>query len=123
ASPAMRELRIQGGLLAQVDAPLLMVGESGSGKRIAARLIHNLSVRSGFQFLKINCSALPAELLESELFGKDRAVVAGLPRPVPGKLDLCQKGTVYFDEITALPLRLQEKLVRLLQEKAFSRVG
>jgi two-component system response regulator AtoC len=123
ASPAMRELRAQADLLAQTDAPLLMVGQTDSGKEVAARLIHKLSVRSGFQFLKVNCSALPADLLESELFGKDRAVVAGQPRALPGKFDLCQKGTVYFDEITALPLPLQEKLVRLLHDKAFSRVG
>ncbi len=123
ASPTMRELRAQADLLAQIDAPLLIVGQSDSGKQIAARLIHKLSVRSGFQFLKVNCSALPADLLESELFGKDRAVVAGRPSPLPGKLDLCQGGTVYFDEVVALPLRLQEKLVRLLQDKTFSRVG
>jgi two-component system response regulator AtoC len=123
ASPAMRELRAQSALLAQIDAPLMIVGQPASGKQVAARLIHKLSVRSGFQFLKVNCSSLTADLLESELFGKDRAVVAGQSRTLPGKLDLCQKGTVYFDEITALPLALQEKLVRLLQDKAFSRVG
>ncbi|MGH9528283.1 MAG: sigma-54-dependent transcriptional regulator [Terriglobales bacterium] len=123
ASPAMRELRAQADLLSQIDAPLLIVGQSDSGKQVAARLIHKLSVRSGFQFLRVNCSALPADLLESELFGKDRAVVAGRPSSLPGKLDLCQKGTVYFDEITALPPSLQEKVVRLLQDKTFSRVG
>ena len=123
ASPAMRQLRAQADLLSQTDAPLLMVGERDSGKQVAARLIHNLSVRSGFQFLKVNCSALSEDLLDSELFGRDRAVVSGPSRSVPGKLDLCQKGTVYFDEITALPVRLQEKLVRLLQDKAFSRTG
>ncbi len=123
ASPAMRELRAQANLLSQIDAPLLVVGQSDSGKQVAARLIHNLSVRSGFQFLRVNCSALPADLLESELFGKDRAVIAGRPSLLPGKIDSCQKGTVYFDEITALPLSLQEKVVRLLQDKTFSRVG
>jgi DNA-binding NtrC family response regulator len=123
ASPAMRELRAQAELLAQIDAPLLVVGQKDSGKHIAARLIHKLSVRSGFQFLKVHCSALPADLLEAELFGKDRAVVAGVSRTIPGKFDLCEKGTVYFDEITELPPRLQEKLVRLLQDKSFSRVG
>jgi len=123
ASPAMRELRAQADLLSQIDAPLLIVGQKDSGKQVAARLIHNLSVRSGFQFLRVNCSALPGDLLESELFGKDRAVVAGRPSSLPGKLDLCQKGTVYFDEITSLPLPLQEKVVRLLQDKTFSRVG
>ncbi len=123
ASPAMRELRTQANLLSQIDAPLLIVGQGDSGKQVAARLIHNLSVRSGFQFLRVNCSALPADLLESELFGKDRAIVAGRPSVLPGKLDLCQKGTLYFDEITALPLSLQEKVVRLLQDKTFSRVG
>jgi two-component system response regulator AtoC len=123
ASPAMRELRTQAELLAQIDAPLLIVGQSDSGKHVAARLIHKLSVRSGFQFLKVNCSALPGDLLEAELFGKDRAVVAGVSRTIPGKFDLCEKGTVYFDEITELPLRLQEKLVRMLQDKSFARVG
>ena len=123
ASPAMRELRTQAELLAQVDAPLLIVGQNDSGKQIAARLIHKLSVRSGFQFLKVKCSAVPEDILEAELFGKDRAVVAGVARPIPGKFDLCEKGTIYFDEITELPLRLQEKLVRMLQDKYFSRLG
>ncbi len=100
-----------------------MVGHTDSGKEIAARLIHKLSVRSEFQFLKVNCSALPADLLEIELFGKDRRDDARVTQVSPGKLDFCQKGTVYFDEITALPLSVQEKLVALLQENQFSRVG
>ena len=96
ASPAMRELRTQANLLSQIDAPLLIVGQSDSGKQVAARLIHNLSVRSGFQFLRVNCSALPADLLESELFGKDRAILAGRPSVLPGKLRSLPKGHCLF---------------------------
>ncbi len=123
ASPAGRDLRTQCNLLAQVDAPVLLVGESDSGKQIAARLIHRLSVRSGLQFLKVNCSALPVDILEGELFGYEHGAGSTSANAVPGKFELCQKGTIYLDEITELPLRLQEKLVRMLQEKSFTRAG
>jgi two-component system, NtrC family, response regulator AtoC len=123
ASPAMRHLRAQAELLAQVDAPVLILGERDSGKQIVARLLHKLSIRSGFQFLKINCTALPCDLLESELFGQERRVVAGTSRTTPGKLEVCEKGTVFLDEISEMPATLQTKLMHILQDKYFFRVG
>ncbi|MGA9041508.1 MAG: sigma-54 dependent transcriptional regulator [Terriglobales bacterium] len=123
ASPAMRHLRAQAELLAQVDAPVLILGERDSGKQIVARLLHKLSIRSGFQFLKISCAALPSDLLETELFGQERRVVAGTSRTNTGKLETCEKGTLFLDEISELPASLQTKLMHILQDKYFVRVG
>lgn len=117
ASPTMRKLRAQAELLAQVSAPVLILGENGSGKELAARLIHKQSVRSGFRFLKLNCAALPGDVLESELFG----VVNG--RSKPGKLELCQRGTLFLDEITEMPLSLQGKLLQVLRHGHFVNLG
>ncbi len=111
ASPTMRNLRAQAELLAQVNAPVLILGENGSGKDLAARLIHKLSVRSEFGFLKVNCAALPADALEQEIFG-----APGNGRSKPSKLELCQGGTLFLDEITEMPLHLQARLLRVLQE-------
>jgi DNA-binding NtrC family response regulator len=121
-SPTMRKLRAQAELLAQVNAPLLIVGESGSGKQLAARLIHKLSVRSGFRFIKLNCAALPADLLESELFGHEGALT-GNGRTKPSKFELCEKGTLFLDKITEMPLGLQAKLLHAMQEGYFVRLG
>jgi two-component system, NtrC family, response regulator AtoC len=123
ASPAMRHLRAQAELLAQVNAPVLILGERDSGKQIVARLLHKLSIRSGFQFLQINCTALPCDLLENELFGQERRVVAGTSRTTPGKLETCEKGTLFLDEISEMPASLQTKLMHILQDKCFFRVG
>ncbi len=122
ASTIMRKLRAQAELLAETDAPVLILGEGGSGKETAARLIHQLSVRSGFEFAKVNCSALPSDLLETELFGYERNGT-GLPRSRPGKLELCEKGTILLDEITEMPMTQQAKLLQVLQEKQFARPG
>lgn len=122
ASPVMRKLRAQAELLAETDSPVLILGETGSGKETTARLIHRLSIRSGFKFAKVNCSALPSDLLETELFGYDRDR-AGLPQTKPGKLELCEKGTVLLDEITEMPMGLQAKLLQVLQTKKFARPG
>lgn len=123
SSPVMRKLLAQCELLAQVDVPLLVVGESGSGKETVARLIHKLSVRSGFTFVKINCAALPADLLERELFGYESGTFSAAGRPKPGKLELAEKGTIFLDDIADMPLSLQAKLLYVLQEKQFSRPG
>src|SRR6202030_1300864 len=93
ASPIMRKLRAQAELLAQASVPVLILGENGSGKDTPAPLIHKLSVRSGFKFLKGNCSALPGDLLETELFGYDRSDSTGSVRSRHGKFELCEKGT------------------------------
>jgi len=114
ASPVMRKLRAQAELLAQANVPVLILGESGSGKDITAHLIHKLSIRSGFRFLKVNCGALPGDLLESELFGSERTASNGSTRK-PGKFELCNKGTILLDEITEMPASVQKKLVDLLQ--------
>jgi len=124
ASPAMRKLRAQAELLGETNVPVLVLGESGSGKDTVAHLIHSLSVRSGFQFAKVNCAALPADLLESELFGQERdAAAIGGARVRPGKFELCDKGTVLLDEIVEMPLEVQSKLMQLLQTKQLQRTG
>src|SRR5271166_5251608 len=122
ASPIMRKLRTQAGLLALTNVPVLILGESGSGKETAARLIHKLSVRSGSGFAKVNCAALPSDLLEIELFGCKRNGTEP-PRVRPGKLEFCEKGTVLLDEITEMPMALQAKLLGVLQNKRFVRPG
>jgi two-component system response regulator AtoC len=122
ASPIMRKLRAQAELLAQANVPVLILGENGSGKDTAARLIHKLSVRSGFKFLKVNCAALPGDLLETELFGYERND-SGVIRSKPGKLELCAQGTILLDEITEMPTSVQSKLLRVLQNKHFFRPG
>lgn len=112
ASPAMRKVRMQAVLLANVDLPLLILGESGTGKEMTARLIHRLSARARFPFHKLNCAAIPPGLLEAELFGYGDHAGAGRT----GKLQLCHGGTLLLDEIYDLPLPLQARLVEYLQE-------
>ena len=122
ASPIMQKLRAQAELLAEADIPVLILGESGSGKDTAARLIHKLSVRSGCKFLKVNCAALPEDLLENELFGSDRNAAVGVKSKI-GKLEACDKGTILLDEVSEMPNRLQAMLLQILQEKQFIRPG
>jgi DNA-binding NtrC family response regulator len=110
ASPTMRRLRAQAELLAQVNAPVLISGENGSGKELVARLIHKLSIRSGFRFITINCSAMPGDMLESELFGVMRN-----GRPKASTLEVCQRGTLFLDQITEIPMSLQTKLLHILR--------
>jgi two-component system response regulator AtoC len=123
ASPAMRTLRSQLQLIARVDVPVLMLGESGVGKEVIARLIHKLSRRANEPLLKVNCAALPAELLESELFGYERGAFTGAIQSKPGKFELCHKGTILLDEIGELHCSLQAKLLHVLQDGQFSRLG
>ena len=123
ASPAMRKIRAQVNQLAHVDVPILMLGESGTGKEVIARLIHKLSLRSHRTFLKVNCAALPGELLESELFGYEAGAFTGAVRSKPGKFELCNKGTILLDEIAEMPVSLQAKLLHVLQDQQFSRLG
>jgi two-component system response regulator AtoC len=123
ASPVMRKLRAQAELLAEANVPVMILGESGSGKDTVAHLIHKLSVRSGFPFVKVNCAALPADLLESELFGHEHDAPSGPSRTKVGKFELCDKGTILLDEISEMPLDLQGKLSQVLQTKQFIRPG
>jgi two-component system response regulator AtoC len=123
ASPAMRKLRSQAALVANVDIPVLMLGESGTGKEVMARLIHKLSPRAHRTFLKVNCAAVPGDLLESELFGYEPGAFTGATHAKPGKFELCNKGTILLDEIGEMPYGLQAKLLHVLQDQQFSRLG
>jgi two-component system, NtrC family, response regulator AtoC len=123
ASAAMRKIRKQVSLVANVDIPVLLLGESGSGKEVVAHLIHSLSTRAHRTFMKVNCAALPGDLLESELFGYEPGAFTGATRPKPGKFELCNKGTILLDEIGEMPATLQAKLLHVLQDQQFSRLG
>jgi two-component system, NtrC family, response regulator AtoC len=123
ASPAMRKIRSQAALVANVDIPVLMLGESGTGKEVIARLVHKLSPRAHRTFLKVNCAAVPADLLESELFGYEAGAFTGANHAKPGKFELCNKGTILLDEIGEMPPLLQAKLLHVLQDQQFSRLG
>ncbi len=108
---------------AAVNVPILLLGESGVGKEVFARRIHQLSPRGHRTFLKINCAALPADLLESELFGYEAGAFTGAVRSKPGMFELCNRGTILLDEIGELPPPLQAKLLQVLQDGQFSRLG
>lgn len=123
ASPAMRKVRAQAAQIAKINVPVLMLGESGTGKEVVARLIHKLSPRAHRTFLKVNCAALPSELLESELFGYEPGAFTGANRPKPGKFEICNHGTILLDEIGEMPPSLQAKLLHVLQDQQFSRLG
>jgi DNA-binding NtrC family response regulator len=123
ASPAMKKIRSQAALVANVDIPVLLLGESGTGKEVLARLIHKLSPRAHRTFLKVNCAAVPADLLESELFGYEAGAFTGANHAKPGKFELCNKGTILLDEIGEMPPGLQAKLLHVLQDQQFSRLG
>ena len=122
-SPRMRAVRDLIGKVASTNATVLLTGESGVGKEVVARAVHQESPRAGNQFLKVNCAALPGELLESELFGHQRGAFTGAYRDKPGKFELAAKGTLMLDEIGEVPLRLQAKLLHILQDGEFARVG
>src|SRR5580658_6199450 len=123
ASPAMKKIRAQAALVANVEIPVLLLGESGTGKEVMARLIHKLSPRAHRTFLKVNCAAVPGDLLESELFGYEAGAFTGANHPKPGKFELCNKGTILLDEIGEMPPLLQAKLLHVLQDQQFSRLG
>src|SRR5438874_214885 len=123
ASPQMKQIRAQVSLVAKVDVPVLLLGESGVGKEILARLIHKMSIRAHRPLLKVNCAALPAELLESELFGYEAGAFTGAQRSKPGKFEQCNKGTILLDEIAEMSTALQAKLLHVLQDGQFSRLG
>jgi two-component system response regulator AtoC len=123
ASKVMREIESRCRLVARADIPVLILGESGTGKEIAAKLIHQLSPRSKCIFLKVNCAAMPADLLESELFGYEQGAFTGAVKSKPGKFELCDHGTILLDEIAEMPTVLQAKLLQVLQDGSFSRLG
>ena len=119
----MRAVREMIAKVAVTNATVLLTGESGVGKEVVARAIHAASSRAMNQFLKVNCAALPEELLESELFGHQRGAFTGAYRDKPGKFEQAEKGTLMLDEIGEVPLRLQAKLLHVLQDGEFARVG
>lgn len=122
-SPAMKQIRAQISIVARVDVPILVLGESGVGKEVLARLIHKLSHRAQKPFVKVNCAALPADLLESELFGYEAGAFTGASRSKPGKFEMANHGTILLDEIGEMNPLLQAKLLHVLQDGQYSRLG
>ncbi len=123
ASKRMRELESQCRLVARADIPVLILGESGTGKEVATLFIHKMSARSQRSFMKVNCAAMPADLLESELFGYEPGAFTGAVKAKPGKFEICNNGTIFLDEIGEMPAALQAKLLQVLQDGSFSRLG
>jgi transcriptional regulator with GAF, ATPase, and Fis domain len=122
-SPAMERIFRLIENLEQSEATVLLTGESGTGKEIVAHAIHSRSPRRGGPFVAVNCGALPGDLLESELFGHVRGAFTGAVRDRAGRFELAASGTLFLDEVADLPLHLQVKLLRVLQERSFERVG
>lgn len=123
SSKRMRELEAQAALVARADIPVLILGESGTGKEVLALYTHKMSVRSQHTFLKVNCAAVPADLLESELFGYEQGAFTGAVKTKPGKFEICSGGTIFLDEIGEMPAILQAKLLQVLQDGTFMRLG
>lgn len=122
-SPAIREILKAIGKIAGTNATVLLTGESGSGKEVFASMIHENSSRAGGPFIKVNCGAMPEGLMESEFFGYEKGAFTGAVGRKPGRFELADQGTLLLDEIGELPPGLQVKLLRVMQEREFERVG
>jgi formate hydrogenlyase transcriptional activator len=122
-SAALRVVLEQAKRVAAADSTVLIQGETGTGKELIAHAIHNASPRSGHPLIKLNCAAIPFDLLESELFGHERGAFTGAVSQNIGRFELADKGTLFLDEIGDIPLSLQPKLLRVLQEQEFERLG
>jgi transcriptional regulator with GAF, ATPase, and Fis domain len=122
-SPALNAMLGQVERVAPTDSTLLILGETGTGKELIANAVHNLSPRNGQPLIKLNCAAIPFDLLESELFGHERGAFTGAITQRIGRFEMADKGTLFLDEIGDIPLALQPKLLRVLQEQEFERLG
>src|SRR5277367_949827 len=122
-SPALEAVLREVECVAPTDSTVLIEGETGTGKELIARAIHNLSPRCGRPFIKLNCAAIPFDLLESELFGHEKGAFTGAIAQKIGRFELADKGTLFLDEVGDIPLPLQPKLLRVLQEQEFERLG
>ena len=123
SSPALESVLAEVERVAPTDSTVLVLGETGTGKELIARAIHNLSPRCGRPFVKLNCAAIPFDLLESELFGHEKGAFTGAVAQKIGRFEMANNGTLFLDEIGDLPLGLQPKLLRVLQEQEFERLG
>jgi formate hydrogenlyase transcriptional activator len=122
-SPALKRVLKQVETVAPTDSTVLLLGETGTGKEVLARAIHNLSTRRERTFVKVNCAAIPSGLLESELFGHEKGAFTGALAQKIGRFELAHQGTLFLDEVGDIPLELQPKLLRVLQEHEFERLG
>jgi len=122
-SPALQYVLEQVELVGPTDSTVLIVGETGTGKELIARAVHNVSSRCGRPFIRLNCAAIPLNLLESELFGHERGAFTGAISQRIGRFEAADGGTLFLDEIGDIPLKLQAKLLRVLQEQEFERLG
>jgi transcriptional regulator with GAF, ATPase, and Fis domain len=122
-SPALEAVLEQVERVAPTDSTVLVQGETGTGKELIARAIHNISARCGRPFIKLNCAAIPFDLLESELFGHEKGAFTGAIAQKVGRFEMADKGTLFLDEVGDIPLALQPKLLRVLQEQEFERLG
>ncbi|SPE44972.1 Sigma-54 dependent transcriptional regulator (Modular protein) (fragment) [Candidatus Sulfotelmatobacter sp. SbA7] len=123
ASPALKRALDYAAIVADTDSTVLITGETGTGKELIARVIHNMSRRKDRNFIKLNCAAIPTGLLESELFGHEKGAFTGAISQKLGRLELADKGTLLLDEVGDIPLELQPKLLRVLQDQEFERLG
>ncbi|MGA7630809.1 MAG: sigma 54-interacting transcriptional regulator [Terriglobales bacterium] len=123
ASPALKRVMDYAAIVADTDSTVLITGETGTGKERIARIIHSMSRRKDRSFIKVNCAAIPTGLLESELFGHEKGAFTGAVSKKIGRLELADKGTLLLDEVGEIPLELQPKLLRVLQDQEFERLG
>ena len=122
-SPALQSVEMEVERVAPTDSTVLVLGETGTGKELIANALHNLSARRGRPFVKLNCAAIPFDLLESELFGHEKGAFTGALTQKIGRFEMADGGTLFLDEIGDIPLALQPKLLRVLQEQEFERLG